>query len=124
MSHSKEVLCSYANVWVRQKLFSEVGETIGGHKHHYDHLSILAKGKAKVELKKDNGEVVTKEFTAPTFIVIRKEHIHNVTALTDDVLWYCIFANRDIDGNVFCESNDVLGESANKMNLEHITIDE
>ena len=41
MTHN--LMGCYANVWVRQKIFTKVGEEIGGHKHKYDHLSILAR---------------------------------------------------------------------------------
>ena len=94
MTHN--LLGCYANVWVRQKIFTKVGEEIGGHKHKYDHLSILAKGEVQLRV----GEEI-KVFKAPTFIVIPKDRVHNVTALTDDVLWYCVFAHRDITGEVF-----------------------
>lgn len=94
MTHN--LLGCYANVWVRQKIFTKVGEEIGGHKHKYDHLSILAKGEVQLRV----GEEI-KVFKAPTFIVIPKDRVHNVTALTDDVLWYCVFAHRDINGEVF-----------------------
>ena len=94
MTHN--LMGCYANVWVRQKIFTKVGEEIGGHKHKYDHLSILARG--EVQLRVDD---TIKVFKAPTFIVIPKDKEHNATALTDDVLWYCVFAHRDIDGEVF-----------------------
>ena len=94
MTHN--LMGCYANVWVRQKIFTKVGEEIGGHKHKYDHLSILAKGEVQLRV----GEEI-KVFKAPTFIVIPKDRVHNVTALTDDVLWYCVFAHRDINGEVF-----------------------
>ena len=94
MTHN--LMGCYANVWVRQKIFTKVGEEIGGHKHKYDHLSILARG--EVQLRVDD---TIKVFKAPTFIVIPKDKVHNATALTDDVLWYCVFAHRDIDGEVF-----------------------
>jgi len=70
----------FGNVWVRQNILEKVGDTNGGgHKHKFDHVS-------------------PKEFTAPTFIVVRKEHNHKFTALEDDTIWYCIFALRDLDG--------------------------
>lgn len=87
-------------------------------------MSILAKGTVKVELEKLTGEKVEKEFTAPSLVVIRKGCIHNITALTDDVLWYCIFANRDVDGNVFTEDMDILNTSANEMDLTKFTIED
>lgn len=100
-NQTHELLGCFANVWIRQRYFPVVGETIGGHKHKYDHVSLLSSGKAKVEV-----DGVEKEFTAPTFIIIRKDKIHNVTALEEGTTWYCIFANRDINGNVYDAEND------------------
>ena len=98
MNHnvSHELFGCYGNVWIRQKKFLKVGEKIRGHKHNYDHVSLLASGKVRVEVD-DN----VREFEGPTFLVISKDKMHTVTALTDDVLWYCIFANRDVNGEVF-----------------------
>jgi len=86
----------FGNIWVRQNLLERAGDTHPGHKHSFDHVSLLVKGKVKVEVK----GYPAKEFTAPTFIVIKKEHNHKFTALEDDTLWYCVFALRDIDGEV------------------------
>lgn len=97
-----DIIGCYANIWIRQKHFNTVGEKIGGHKHKYDHLSILASGSVKVSV--DSYE---KTFHAPTFITIPAEDIHNITALTEDVVWYCIFADRDINGDVYESSNSV-----------------
>jgi|694.fasta_scaffold06971_2 hypothetical protein len=94
MSH--DLVGCFANIWLRQKVFSSKGETIGGHKHKYDHLSILAKGSVEVSV---DGK--TKIFHAPTFVVIRADKVHDITSLTDEVLWYCTFASRDINGDVF-----------------------
>jgi hypothetical protein len=66
----------------------------GGHKHKFDHVSLLTKGKVKVEIE----GYPPKEFTAPTFIVIRKEPNHKFTSLEDNTVWYCVFALRDMDG--------------------------
>jgi quercetin dioxygenase-like cupin family protein len=84
----------FGNIWVRQRVLKQ-GETHLGHKHHFDHVTLLAKGHVKVEV-----EERSKEFYAPTFIVIRKEHEHAFTALSEDVLYYCVFALRDVDGEI------------------------
>jgi hypothetical protein len=85
----------FGNVWVRQNILEKVGDTNGGgHKHKFDHVSLLTQGKVKVEID----GYPPKEFTAPTFIVVRKEHNHKFTALENDTIWYCIFALRDLDG--------------------------
>jgi hypothetical protein len=86
----------FGNIWVRQNLLEHSGDNHEGHKHYFDHVTLLVKGNVLVEVE---GRV-PKEFQAPTFIVIKKEHNHKITALTDDVLYYCVFALRDMDGNV------------------------
>jgi len=87
----------FGNIWVRQNWLEKAGiNNDGGHKHHFDHVSLLARGKVLVEVEGNE----PKEFTAPTFIVIKKELKHKFTALEDDTLYYCVFALRDIDGNV------------------------
>lgn len=84
------------NIWVRQNFMEKAGDVVGGHLHYHDHVSLLAKGKVAVQV--DDGE--PKEFVAPTFIVVRKEHKHKITALEDNTVWYCVFAMRDIYGDV------------------------
>jgi hypothetical protein len=86
----------FGNIWVRQNLLERAGEIHEGHKHNFDHVSLLARGKVRVAV----ADYEPKEFTAPTFIVIKKEYYHTFEALEDNTLWYCVFALRDIDGEV------------------------
>jgi quercetin dioxygenase-like cupin family protein len=79
-----------ANIFARQIHFQNAGDTELGHKHEFDHLTLLAKGKVKVTV---NGQ--ESEFTAPTMIYIRAELIHEITALTDNSVMYCIHGLRD-----------------------------
>jgi hypothetical protein len=92
----KHELGFFGNIWVRQNVLEKTGESFGGHKHEFDHVSLLTKGSVRVEVE----GYKPKEFTAPTFIVIKKEHEHAFVALEDDVNWYCVFALRDLDGEV------------------------
>jgi hypothetical protein len=57
---------------------------------------LLTSGKIKVEVEGKE----PKEFTAPTFVIIRKEQKHAITALEDNTIYYCVFALRDLDGEV------------------------
>jgi hypothetical protein len=101
----QEDLGFIGNIWVRQNYMEKAGDSVGGHLHYFDHVSLLAKGSVSVSI--DGQEPHT--FHAPTFIVIRKQHRHTITALEDDTSWYCVFAVRDIDGNVediVSEKND------------------
>lgn len=86
----------FGNIWVRQNRLDKKGDYAQGHKHFFDHVSLLTHGTVSVEVE---GEPI-KEFTAPTFIVIKKELNHLITALSDDVNYYCVFAIRDVDGEV------------------------
>jgi hypothetical protein len=87
----------FGNIWVRQNVLPKAGNIFDGHRHHFDHVTLLVRGSVEVEV---DGHP-PKTFTAPTFVVIRKDHKHKVTALEDDVLFYCVFALRDVDGEVF-----------------------
>lgn len=89
----------FGNIWVRQNELEKSGDSFDGHKHHFDHVTLLVKGSVTVEVEGRQA----KQFNAPTFIVIRKEHQHKITALTDNVLYYCVFALRDIEGNIVDE---------------------
>jgi len=101
----------FGNIWVRQNTIDEAGESHAGHQHKFDHVTLLTKGKVQIEVEGNPA----KEFSAPTFIVIRKDLNHKITALTDDVLYYCVFALRNLDGDVieiFGEEHDPLSASA------------
>tara|TARA_R110000868_G_scaffold218216_1_gene468432 strand:+ start:1231 stop:1605 length:375 start_codon:yes stop_codon:yes gene_type:complete len=86
----------FGNIWVRQNILGLAGEAHDGHEHKFDHVTLLVSGKVRVEIAGRDA----KEFTAPTFIVIRKEHRHKITALEDGTVYYCVFALRDLDGEV------------------------
>jgi len=68
-----------------------VGFTLTQHIHKYDHLSILAKGKAVVEV---DGE--SRVIDGPACLLIRAGKEHAVTSITD-VTWYCVHATEETD---------------------------
>lgn len=84
----------FGNIWVRQNLLEKTGTSTVGHKHKFDHVSLLTQGRVQVHVE----GYEPREFSAPTFIVIRKEHNHTFTALADNTIWYCVFALRDLNG--------------------------
>ncbi len=89
-----------ANLYSRMMHFRKAGDVEIGHTHQFDHLTLLAKGKLKVTV-----EGVVTEFTAPHMIYIRKDKVHELEALTDETVAYCIHALRDK------ENNDILDPS-------------
>lgn len=83
-----------ANLFSRMMRFKKTGDTELGHTHQFDHLTLLATGKLKVTV-----EGVSTEFTAPHMIYIHKDKIHELEALADETVAYCIHALRDKDNN-------------------------
>jgi hypothetical protein len=97
MSALTKELGYFGNIWVRSHYLPKAGNANdGGHRHHFDHITLLAKGSVMVEVE----GYEPKAFVGPTFIVVKKEHKHKFTALEDDTVYYCVFALRDVDGEV------------------------
>jgi quercetin dioxygenase-like cupin family protein len=105
---SSHELGYFGNIWVRQHVLEKKGNSFPGHTHKFDHVTLLSKGSVMVHVEGKE----PKKFTAPTFIIIRKEHQHNIEALEDDTLYYCVFALRNIDGEVV---EDIFGEEHDPM---------
>lgn len=79
-----------ANLYSRMMHFQQAGDIEVGHTHQFDHLTLLARGKLLVTV-----EGVATEFTAPHMIYIHKDKVHELQALTDGTVAYCIHALRD-----------------------------
>lgn len=79
-----------ANLYSRMMHFVHAGDKEMGHTHQFDHLTLLAKGKLRVTV-----EGVATEFTAPHMIYIHKDKNHELVALLDNTVAYCIHALRD-----------------------------
>ena len=69
--------------------FQKAGDVELGHKHAFDHLTLLAKGSLRVTCE---GEVT--EFKAPMMIFIRAEQQHELAALEDGTVAYCVHGLR------------------------------
>lgn len=94
-------ILAVSNVFCRLMHFKNAGDQEIGHYHTYDHGTLLAKGKLLVEKTDDDGNVTfSKEFTAPTFMFIEKDHRHIITALEDDTVATCIHALRTVDETI------------------------
>ena len=82
-----------ANLYSRMMHFKQAGDMEMGHMHQFDHLTLLAKGKLKVTV-----DGIATEFTAPHMIYIRADKVHELVALADETVAYCIHALRDGNG--------------------------
>lgn len=81
-----------ANLYSRMMHFKRAGDVEYGHTHQFDHLTLLAKGKLKVTV-----DGVASEFTAPQMIYIKADKHHELVAMLDDTVAYCIHALRSKD---------------------------
>ena len=99
------------NVFVKSMHFKKDGQIMRGHKHTYDHITLLAKGSVRATV----GEA-TVEFKAPHLLVTRAGEEHSFVALEDDTILCCIHALRDDDGEVLPEDADIK-EAYAKINL-------
>jgi quercetin dioxygenase-like cupin family protein len=93
MKHPKITIGCVANLWSRMMQFEKAGDTEQGHTHPFDHLTLLASGKLQVTT--DNNVTV---FKAPHMIYIHKDKKHELVALEDNTVAYCIHALRDGNG--------------------------
>ena len=82
-----------ANLFCKQMLFTKAGDVEQGHCHAFDHTTLLGSGSVEI---KANGK--TSRFTAPQMIFIKADVEHEITALEDGTVAYCIHALRGGDG--------------------------
>ncbi len=74
-------------VYAKQTLIPE-GVVLTQHRHQFDHLSILASGRVRVDFEGSSREVC-----APACILIEAGKSHKVTSLTEAV-WFCVHATE------------------------------
>lgn len=83
-------IASVANLFSKMMHFEKAGDVEQGHVHQFDHLTLLAHGALKVTV-----DGVSTDFTAPHMIYIAKDKNHELVALEDNTVAYCIHALRD-----------------------------
>lgn len=88
--HPKISLIMSGNLYMRQMRFESKGDIEQGHCHVFDHITLLATGSLKVRAQ--GKETI---FQAPTAIKILANEMHELEALEDNTLAYCVHALRD-----------------------------
>lgn len=89
-SSPDEKVSLVANTWIKQMHFRKAGDRNCGHKHAFDHQTLLAKGRFRVRV-----EDRVAEFVAPTIVFVAAGKEHLIEALEDDSVAYCIHAVRN-----------------------------
>ena len=80
------------NIFSRQMHFVNAGDIEYGHTHNFDHMTLLAKGSLEVTVEGEKSV-----FKAPQMIWIKSDKKHELVALEDDTVAYCIHGLRDLD---------------------------
>lgn len=93
MSYPEIKLGCVANLFSRMMHFKKAGDVEQGHTHPFDHLTLLASGSLKITV--EGKETV---FKAPHMIYINKDKEHELVALEDNTVAYCIHALRNGEG--------------------------
>jgi hypothetical protein len=99
MAYPQISVSCVASVYVRQMHFQNAGDVETGHAHQFDHQTLVSKGSVQVEV--DGKKTV---FTAPHIVFIKKDAVHELTAMEDNTVVYCIHALRD--GSDVCDIID------------------
>lgn len=94
MSDPKIKMACVANLFSRMMHFERKGDTEIGHTHQFDHLTLLASGSLMVTV---DGKKT--QFDAPHMIYIHADKEHELVALQDNTVAYCIHALRDKENN-------------------------
>lgn len=89
-SPPKSQLSLISNLWIKLMTFENAGDVNEGHKHLFDHPTLLVKGRLLVDV-----DGAASEFTAPHIIFIARNKVHSLTALEAGTVAACIHALRD-----------------------------
>ena len=98
--HPEALIGCVSNLWSKSMHFKKAGDIELGHAHCFDHLTLLANGSLRVTV---NG--VDNDYKAPHMIYIRADQVHELVALEDNTVAYCIHALRDNDSGDILDPN-------------------
>ena len=68
--------------------------------HHFDHVTQWLKGRFKVTATLPTGVVIVREFKAWDYCLIRADVFHEIEALEDDCLAWCVYSHLTPQGEV------------------------
>jgi len=86
--HGVKVVHHFSEREYAKETHIPAGIELTQHRHKFSHLSVLASGRAIVEM---NG--LANEHEGPACLTIGAGAAHKVTAITD-VVWYCIHSTQ------------------------------
>jgi quercetin dioxygenase-like cupin family protein len=84
------------------------GDVVEGHKHHFDHTTIVFSGALHIKATMPDGTVREGDFEAPAPESVHPAHAliaagvsHELTALRDGTIFWCVYSHRGPQGEVW-----------------------
>lgn len=91
------------NVYIRPNTLAKAGDLVAGHKHGFDHTTIVFRGAVHVKATLPDGGVIERDFAAPAHFLVKADVEHEITALADDTVFWCVYSHREPQGDVVQE---------------------
>lgn len=90
------------NIFIRKGTIAKAGEFVEGHKHNFDHVTIIRRGRFLIEQLDDDHNVVrsVERGAIDGHVLIKAGVEHKLTALEDDSVYWCIYAHRTPQGEI------------------------
>lgn len=93
------------NIFIRKNPMPKAGDFVAGHKHNFDHTTVVFKGAVHVKATLPNGTVIERDFVAPTHFLVKADAEHEIMATADDTEFWCVYSHRNAQGDVVQEAN-------------------
>ena len=91
------------NVFIRPNTLEKTGDGVAGHAHNFDHTTIIFTGKVHVKAKLPDGTIREADFEAPSHFLVRAGVEHEIKALEDNTVFWCVYSHRDPQGKIHQE---------------------
>lgn len=88
------------NIFIRPNALLPKGHITHGHKHTFDHTTIIFSGSIHAKKINEDGTTEEKDFKAPAHFLVKAGVEHEITSLEDDTTYWCVFSLRDSEGEV------------------------
>lgn len=100
-------LVAFGGIAFRTLTLKKKGDFHQGHRHHYDHITNVVRGRVLCEV--DGG--TPKVYKVGDQITIRKDDWHKFTAMEDDTMYQCVYRQPDSEiMDVYTGENSPYGE--------------
>lgn len=93
------------NIFIRPMKFEKAGDKRPGHKHNFDHTTIVFTGSVHVKAVLPDGRTMERDFIAPDSFLVKADVEHVITALADNTEAWCVYSHRTPQGDVVQEYN-------------------